>query len=143
MFVAISFQVWNIFLLQIYIFAELLPILWLWPLHGSFFGSRALLFPLWGYIKNYGQTEVQERKCIITCVYQFVFKFWAIGRLQIDIFAELFPILWFWPHPWGIFWLTGTIIHTLRLYKKWWAHEMLEMHYKMCVPICFQVLDNL
>ena len=86
----------HFFLLQIYIFVELLAILWFWPLDAAFFYSRELFFSLWGYIKkkfwHYAVLEIYHKMFAPVS-----FQVWPIFRLQIDIFAELLLILWFWP----------------------------------------------
>jgi hypothetical protein len=64
------------------------------------------------------------------------FQIWPIFGLRIDIFAELLAIL---TPPMGIFWLLCTIFPSLRLYKKFVDTVVLEMYYKMFVPIGFQV----
>ena len=74
MFVPICFQVWPIFRLQIGIFAELLPILWFLTPPNGIFGSRVLFLFSIRLNKNY--LDIKEcLKCIIKCLYQFVFKF--------------------------------------------------------------------
>ena len=62
-------------------------------------------------------TSIECLKYIITCLYQLVFMFLPIFRIQIDIVAELLAILWFWPLSGTLFLSFCVFLHTLRLDK--------------------------
>ena len=91
----LSFQHWLICRPQVYIFSELLAILWFWPLQQELLALIALFFSLWGYIIFFGHYAVLE--IYYTMSVPICFKVWPNFILQIYIFSELLAILWFWP----------------------------------------------
>ena len=97
MFVPICFQVWPIFRLQIGIFAELLPILWfLTPPNGIFWLLCAIFVLYYRLNKNY--LDIKEcLKCIIKCLYQFVFMFDQFLDFKLAYFLNYCRFYDFWP----------------------------------------------
>ena len=72
--VPICFKVWPLFRFQIVIFVELLSILWIWPLSGTFFSKFCVIFHHLTLNKS-NLTCIDRSKYIIKCLYQLVFRF--------------------------------------------------------------------
>ena len=90
------------------------------PSMGHFLLSGVIFLSLRLYIiffRHYAVLEIYYKMFVPVC-----FQVWPIFRLQIDIFAELFPILWCLTPPNDNFWLLCGIFLSLRLNKKYFGH---------------------